>query len=176
MRSYLFAMSIILSVPTLELHSYEKASSVAQGALVEAQIHVDQGQEHGAEGGKFQPGFPVQIKAKVKNSGNAVTKANKIRVRYALPKPYSKNPNSILFETEVVDLAAMSPGEEKEVVFTKMHNLPVVADFVRYDWPMRQYQAILGEGDNEQIIGNLAITYSAYYYEGPGKALPVEPK
>lgn len=125
---------------------------------------------------KILPGSSIDIKAIVKNSGKVPSRPAKLQVRYALPKPLQKNPKSILFETEIVNLPKIEPGQEHSITFETQHLIPTVGDYIKYDWPMRQYQVVLLDGEKDEkeyILGTLAISISAYYYEGPAKSVRV---
>ena len=113
---------------------------------------------------KFQPVFPVQISTTVVNKGATASKPMKLLVRYAYPQPYQHSPDSILFETEVINLPVLQSGEESKIQFAKSQPLPTISDFVHNDWPMRQYQAVVVTDGKEEVVGTLALTYSAYYY------------
>lgn len=165
MKLLTYTLFVILCLFCNLLNAIDKPAKGAPGAILQAKI--------GLSPDKVIPGTLVQIKVKVKNSGKVPSGPAKIQVRYALPKPLQKSPKSILFETEIADLAKLDPGQERLITFDKEHQLPTVADFIRYDWPMRQYQVVLLEGEKEHILGTLSITLSAYYYEGPAKSLQV---
>jgi hypothetical protein len=123
---------------------------------------------------KIQPGSEVKLKLKVENIGQNTSAAGQIYIRYALVKPLNNQPESIIFQTEAVDLPTIPPGEQIEISFATPHKWPSIFDFVRYDWPMREYQAIVKINGVERLIGTLAVTVSAYYYPGIKKEHPQE--
>ncbi len=156
-KRLVFSFSMPLLLQTALLTSQEEISLTAEIALAQMGTKSDNPQH-------FQPVFPVQISTTVINKSTSATKPQKVLVRYAYPQPHQKSLESIIFETEAVDLPILQPGEEKNIVFTKGHQLPTLADFIHQDWPMRQYQSVTVQEGSEQVVGTLALTYSAYYY------------
>jgi hypothetical protein len=136
----------------------------AEESKLSADITLVQGEPGSDKQNKFQPVFPVTISAVVKNKGAAPSKPMQILVRYAYPQPYHDAGHSVTYETEKVELPAIQPAANLEIKFQKPHPLPTIADFVQDKWPMRQYQAVVLADGKEQVIGTLALTYSAYYY------------
>jgi len=122
---------------------------------------------------KVQPGHSVTIALLVENVGNSANPPAKVSIRFAFAKPLENEQNSILFETEQVDLTSIQPGSSIELTFGKTHQWPSLPDFIREDWGMREYQAILEIGERKELVGSLAITFSAYYYPGVRKELPI---
>ncbi len=144
------------------LNLYSSASAITE---VKAEILLCQGQLLSAKQCQFQPVFPVQIAVNVKNIGNAVSEPMQLFVRYAYPQPYHLTNDSILFQTESLEVPPLQPGEAKVISFTKSHALPTIDDFVRHYWAMREYQAVAaGLQAEDEIIGRVNLTYSAYYY------------
>jgi len=168
------AFLLILSLFSLaccipEIHAQKiKREAVLQAAIiVEPASQPTQFQTE-----KIQPGHSVKIALLVENTGNAASPTGKISVRFALAKPLDNEPKSMLFETEVVELPSIEPGHSLELSFKKTHQWPSISDFIREDWGMREYQAILNLENQHQVIGSLAVTFSAYYYPGIRKELP----
>lgn len=122
---------------------------------------------------KVQPGTSVKISLTVENKGTQTIPPGDIFVRYAFPPPLHNEPASVLFQTEMIPLPALQPHKSITVTFSKPHQWPSLIDFVRYDWPMREYQAIFALGQNYTTISTMAITYSAYYYPGLKKESPI---
>ena len=135
---------------------------------LEAQIAIQ------AEGGKIQPGTPVSLSATIKNIGEQTNAPGNIQLQFLFPKPLDKQPNSLIFETEKQPLPSIDPGKELVITFTTQHQLPSLFDFIRNDWGMRQYQALISIDNHPQIAGTLSVTFSAYYYQGPSQEIPVE--
>lgn len=121
---------------------------------------------------KIQPGNAVSVSILVENKGEVPSPRGDIYVRFGLAKPLDKEVGSVLFETEKLELPSIEPGSKVELKFEKKHQLPSVPDFIRNDWAMREYQAIVNVGGEQKMIGTLAITFSAYYYPGIRKELP----
>lgn len=135
---------------------------------LEAQIVIQ------AEGGKIQPGAPVTLSATIRNIGEQANAPGDIQLQFQFPKPLDKQPGSLIFETEKQPLPSIEPGKEVVIIFTTQHQLPSLFDFIRHDWGMRQYQALVNVDNHVQIAGALSITFSAYYYQGPSQEIPVE--
>lgn len=123
---------------------------------------------------KIQPGHSVKIAVLVENKGSSPNPPGKISVRYAFAKPLDKDPRSVIFETEKLELPVIEPGSSLEIPFSHTHQWPSLADFIRNDWSLREYQALIDVDQNEKMIGSLAITFSAYYYPGIRKEIPVK--
>jgi hypothetical protein len=115
---------------------------------------------------RIQPGSAVKISVRVENKGQHETPPGQLYVRYAFAHPLDKEESSIIFETKKKPLPAIPPEKTVEVSFDEPHLIPSLLDFVRYDWSLREYQAIAIINDKEHMIGTLAITFSAYYYPG----------
>lgn len=124
--------------------------------------------------GKIQPGSPMKVIATVKNTGTEPNNSGKLFLRFMFPEPLKDQPNSLLFETEKLNIPTITPGQEVAIAFNIGQNWPSLFDFIRYDWGVRQYQAVLLMEGQEEVIGTLSIVFSAYYYEGPAKEIPVE--
>lgn len=123
---------------------------------------------------KIQPGTPVKLSLTIENKGTVTSSPGEVFVRYAYAKPLEEQPRSILFTTEKKPFPAIPAGEKVTLFFDKEHELPSLLDFIRYDWSMREYQAIVEVEKQEKTIGTLAITFSAYYYPGIKKEFPTE--
>jgi hypothetical protein len=124
--------------------------------------------------GKIIPSTNVALSAVVRNVGEEASPAGEIFVRFAFRPPHENEPNSVLFETERVELPALAAGEEKAITFNKNHLLPTVFDFVRYDWAMREYEAIIEINGKQAITGTRALAFTAYYYEGASASQPTD--
>ncbi len=121
---------------------------------------------------KFQVGTSLSFGCKIKNLGVQKSPAGTLWIRFQYPGPLSQNPNSLLFKTEEVQVPSIPPGEQLIVKFTGAQTLPNLFDYIRNDWAMREYQAVLKVDDNEYIIGIANLTFSAYYYEAPERKTP----
>jgi len=135
---------------------------------LEAQIYIK------SEGGRIQPGTPVTLCASVKNLGKQPSAQGTIQLQFAYPKPIDTQAKSLIFETEKAELPSIEPGKDLVITFKTPHQLPSLFDFIRNDWGMRQYHALITIGDKVQLAGTRGITFSAYYYEGPSHEIPVE--
>lgn len=120
----------------------------------------------------LQPGMPAILKAIVKNIGDKLSSEGEILIRFTLPKQLAQLGKGILFETEKELLPSLEPGSAIEVAFKTPQQLPSVIDFLKNDWSMHLYEAVVRFGEKEFVIGTGTITFSAHYYLGPGKALP----
>lgn len=128
----------------------------------------------GDQTGKIQPGTPVKLMVSVENKGQHASLSGELYVRYAFAQPLDQEPASIIFETEKKQLPSIEPGEKVDITFDTPHQIPSLLDFVRYDWSIREYQAIVVINQHEHLIGTLAITFSAYYYPGIKKELSIK--
>lgn len=121
---------------------------------------------------KIIPGNPMKIVATVKNTSNLPTAPAKLYLKFIFPEPLEKEPNSLLFTSDKLPLPSLLPGQEIEIPFNLSKHWPSLFDFVRYDWGVRQFQAVVVSETKEFVIGTLSIVFSAYYYDGPAKELP----
>lgn len=126
----------------------------------------------GDQTGKIQPGTPVKILVTMENKGQQASPAGQLYVRYAFAHPLHDEATSVIFETEKKPLPALEPGKKIDITFDTPHQIPSLLDFVRYDWSIREYQAMAVINQEEYMIGTLAITFSAYYYPGIKKEFP----
>ena len=165
-----FFTLLLLSIRVL-VHSQEvetRQISILQGKIsVEAVKGTDRTN-------KIQPGSSVKLLLRIDNEGPEPNKPGYATIRYAFSKPLHNQPNSIIFQTEKIKVPSIEPGKSINIAFTKTHQWPSLIDFIRYDWSMREYQAILDIEDNEKIVGTLAITFSAYYYPGITEEYSIE--
>jgi hypothetical protein len=156
MRKTIIFLSAVLLLVSSILVGHER--------VLRGEIELSQGSEAAAIQTKFQPVFPVNIAVVVKNLSDKPTPVGKISVRYALPQPYQNTKDSIMFTTEELPLPEIAPHAEVRVAFKTPQALPTIADFVRQDWAMRLYQAVVTVNGKEEVIGTQPLTYSAYYY------------
>lgn len=134
--------------------------------------------------GKIQPGSKIKLAATVQNIGTAPNTPGKMSIRFVFPEPLADQPNSLLFQTDQFDVPSITPGQEVVLNFPTDLNWPSLYDFIRHDWGMRQFQAVMKIDGVEKPLGTLSIVFSAYYYEGPTKEItthvpvvkPPEPK
>lgn len=152
------------------------AAGAAQSALLQATIELEKpvASAKDTEADKIIPGTSIKLKAKVVNNGKVASAPGTVFIRFALPPPLDIQKNSVMFQTEKVTLPSIPPGQTETLTFTSGHTWPTLYDFIRDDWSLRQYQAVVNIKDKEAVIGTLAITFSAYYYEGPNRQLPTE--
>lgn len=144
-------------------------------AILQGSIQIQPSQNVlGDQESKIQPGTPVKLIVAVENKGPQTSPPGQLFVRYAFAKPLDHEATSIIFETEKKPLPAIAPGKKIEISFDTPHQSPSLLDFVRYDWSMREYQAIAVFNREEKMIGTLAITFSAYYYPGIKKEFPTK--
>ena len=125
---------------------------------------------------KIQCGTPVKLCAKVKNVGTETTAAGTIYIRYAFLEPFHQYEQSVIFQTEKLSLPSICPGDEVELSFAQQHNVPCIFEYIREDWPMRQYEARVAIGGKEETIGRVALSVSAHYYQGPAHLIPKQVK
>ncbi len=126
----------------------------------------------GDQTGKIQPGTPVKLMVTVENQGQQTSPVGQLYIRYAFAPPLENEARSNIFETEKKSLPSIEPGKKIDIAFDNPHLIPSLLDFVRYDWPIREYQAIAIIDHKDYMIGSLAMTFSAYYYPGIKKEFP----
>ncbi len=146
----------------------------AKTALLQASIEVFTTEPKETEAKNVQPGSYVKLKAIVTNVGDLPNNPAQMFIRFAFPKPLSLHSKSILFKTEIKQVPKLAPNESITIDFETAHKWPTIFDFVRNDWAMREYEAIINDGKVEKIFGNRAIFFSAYYYEGLQELFPVK--
>lgn len=159
---------IILSLITMDL----QAAAVLQ-SLINTTPAVAGESMTDAITDAITPGTPMKLVVQVENVGNMASKELPMFVRFSLPYPLSKQPHSVLYESEQQMLPILQPGEAKTLAFAKVHVWPSLFDFVRNDWAMRQYEAVICLDGKEFVSGTGTITFSATYYEGPSMEIPV---
>ena len=146
-----------------------------QNVILQGSIHVQSVKEVPSDQtGKIQPGTPVKISVTVENKGEQISPVGQLYIRYAFAHPLDQEMASVIFETEKKPLPAIEPGQKTDIAFNTPHQIPSLLDFVRYDWSIREYQAMAIIHQEEYMIGTLAITFSAYYYPGIKKEFPVK--
>ncbi len=164
---------IFLSLLALMISFSCSVHAGVEGALLKTIIHaIPQDNPHSTQE-KVQPGTKMQLRAIVRNEGDVPSKAGRLYIRFAFPKPLDKQENSVIFKTEVENLPSLEPGEHIAINFTTTHHWPSIFDFIRNDWAMREYEAITTIDHKELITGTRVISFSAYYYEGPASKKPV---
>ncbi len=156
-------------------HMQMQPKEAVKGAILEGALHVHPLQPlAGDQKDKIQPGTSIKIRAIVENKGEHPSPVGQLYVRYAFAPPLHQEKGSVLFETEKKALTEIPAGKKVELTFEASHTLPTLFDFVREDWPIREYQAIALFDQKEYMIGTLAITCSAYYYPAIGRELPAK--
>lgn len=120
----------------------------------------------------INPGTPVKIAVKVKNVGSKVNQPGQLYARFTLPKPLDKQRNATLFTTEVIALPPITPGQSASLEFETQHATPSLNDFIREDWNLRHYQAVVVFEEQEYIIGSVPLTFSCFYYAGQEHEAP----
>lgn len=155
MHTFLFSLALSCLISFSYAH---------EPTTLSAKISLAQETPSGLFHEKLQAVFPIKIALLARNQSCSSSQPGKIFVRYAFPRPNEQVKNSVLFTTEMISLPPIAPGEEVEINFKTPQPLPTISEFVCNDWAMRQFQAVLLQDDGEEIIGTLALTYSAYYY------------
>jgi hypothetical protein len=142
-------------------------------SILQGSIHLKPAQAvPNDQTGKIQPGRPVKLAITVENKGERISPSGNLSIRYGFAKPLDKEENSVIFKTEQKSLPQILPGQKVDISFETIHETPSLIDFVREDWPLREYQAVAHFSNEEKTIGTLAITFSAYYYPGIRKEIP----
>lgn len=122
---------------------------------------------------KVQPGTLMQLQAIVENTGTVPSDAGDIQMRFAFPEPLHSRHRTATFETEKMKLPSIAPGRQVTLVFKKKHQWPSLFDYIREDWAMKEYQAVVTIGSIAKITGTRTVAFSAYYYEGASWDKPV---
>lgn len=143
-----------------------------QAPVLQASIALETANSFMDMQGNLQPGMPAIVKTSIKNIGDASNAEGEVLIRFTLPKQLTKLGSHILFETEKELLPRLDPGKETEIVFKTPQQLPSLIDFLKNDWSMHLYEAVVRFGEKEFVIGTGTITFSAHYYLGPSKVLP----
>jgi len=168
-------ISLVIGLAFLIINSgySENQSDVNRQTTLLASIQMEPTKPiTGDSTGKIQPGTPVKLLVTVSNQGKAPSAAGELYVHYAFAKPLDREVNSLIFQTEKKPLPVIEPGQQTTIEFSTTHTSPALFDFVREDWPLREYQAIAMIDHEEKLLGTLAITFSAYYYPGIRKEFP----
>lgn len=121
---------------------------------------------------KFQVGTPISFGCKIKNLGVQKSPEGKLWIQFQFPLELKDKPNSQLFKTEVLEVPSIPAGEQLIVKFKATQTLPNLFDYIKNDWAMREYEAVLQVGEQEHVIGIANLTFSAYYYEAPQRQSP----
>lgn len=150
----------ILTTLVLWLFSFQLQAVGKEGAYLQAHLSFSNSE-------KILPRSPIALKAKVKNTGSKANAPGTIYARFAFLEPLDSHQNSVLFQTDKVPLRSINPGEEFEILFKTPHLWPSFFDYIREDWPMRQFEAVAVIDGKEQVIGASAVCISAHYYQGP---------
>jgi len=161
---YFFLLSSFSLLPS--------AHAAQEDTKLQTYIDVYAASPHHGDERNIQPGTPMHLRALVKNIGTKKNASGEIFIRFAFPDPLHNQKSSVLYQSETKQIPPITPGEEIEVVFEKTHRWPSLFDFIRHDWAMRNYEAVIKVGEEEQITGRLTIAFSASYYEGPSKVEP----
>ncbi len=176
-RSFRITAYIVLALLLLARIGYgqfqgtDRKLSVLQGSIHLQPVQKLADDHHGE---KIQPGTAVKLVVTVENKGMEESPAGLLYVRYAFAHPLDSEKSSIIFETEKKTLPSIEPGKKVDIAFETPHQIPSLLDFVRNDWSLREYQAFAVIDHKENMIGSLAITFSAYYYPGIKKEFPVK--
>lgn len=166
---------VVIGLLLLARIGYGQIQVGGKHGVLQGSIHLQPVQAMpGDQTGKIQPGTAVKLVVTVENKGLHESPAGQLYVRYAFAHPLENEKASIIFETEKKPLPAIEPGKTLDIAFETPHQIPSLLDFVRYDWSIREYQAIAVVNNTENMIGTLAITFSAYYYPGIKKEFPVK--
>lgn len=159
MRHYFIVICIFVVFGSVHLNADEKTTLQGILTIVPAIPEKDPA--------RITPGTPVILKAEIQNIGKVPNDKGTLSIRYAYIHPFHEKEGSILFETEKIPLPSLAPGEKTEIAFMNPHPLPSASDYIRYDWPMRQYEAVAYINGKEVIIGRVALSLSAHFYQGP---------
>lgn len=145
----------------------------ADGAILEATLDILPSKVTTENPRLITPGIPAKIAVKIKNVGSKVNQPATLYVRFSFPRPLDNQKNSTLFATEAVSLPPINPGQSAALEFETEQATPSLNDFIREDWSLRQYQAVVVLDKQEYVIGSIPLTFSCFYYPGQGHETPV---
>lgn|GEM_PF-2268827 len=169
-RQWLLRTSVFVALSFLLFAYIAYAQALFAGnptVLLQGSIHIQPTQSFpGDQADKIQPGTSIKLSATVENKGEQRSPQGELYIRYAFSHPLDKEVTSVIFETEKKTLPAIEPGGRRVIFFDTPHQTPSLLDFVRYDWSIREYQAMAIFDREEYLLGTLAMTFSAYYYPG----------
>jgi len=143
-------------------------------AVLEGLIEITAVKSSREDAEKIVAGTEVNLSVKIKNVGSRPSAPGETLIRFGFTKPMDTHFKSVIFETEKLPLPALDPDQQVEIQFTTPHLWPSFPDFIKNDWPMRQYQAVVEIDHHAAVIGTKAVTYSAYYYAGHAEELPTQ--
>jgi hypothetical protein len=159
----IFLLTLVLANLLVLGNGYAKNAS--KEAVLQGNIQIQLIQPMpGDQTGKIQPGTPIKHIVNVVNFGQHASPTGKLYIRYAFAKPLDGEKTSVIFQSETKELPVIEPGQNFEMAFDTPHHTPSLTDFIRYDWPKREYQAIFVTPEGEHVIGTLVMTFSAHYY------------
>jgi len=169
-----------IEVPPVILNSKQEEKKAVRGAILEAIVNILPSKPIEANPHVIQPGTDVQIQVIVKNTGDAPSAPGSLFARFRLPENFKKTVNDVVYNSEHITIPSIDPGKTLEITFRAEHLTPSLLEFVRADWGMRQYQAVLRIDGQDYVLGHGSLTFSCYYYpttpqEEP-TSVPVAPK
>lgn len=170
-KSFKIALFGIIAFLIIARIGYGQIQSPPKHSILQGSIHLLPVKD---QADKIQPGTAVKLIVTVENKGIQESPPGELYIRYAFAHPLEQEKTSVIFETERKPLPSIEPGKKVDIAFDTSHQIPSLLDFVRYDWSLREYQAIAVINQKESMLGSLAITFSAYYYPGIKKEFPVK--
>jgi hypothetical protein len=179
MRKYLiiiFVYAVAMTFQSEAAPTKAKSNSFKRevaGALLETAIRAQAINSSKDNQGRIQPGSEVKLSVVINNVGDVPSAPGKVQLRYSFPKQMFREAGSVIFETEFENLPSIPPGGVMTVNFQKNHQWPSLFDYIRNDWAMREYQAILAINGEKFIAATRAVSFSAYYYVGQEEKGPV---
>lgn len=165
-------LTTIMGILLVTSISYGLIQAPTSEAILQGTIEIRPSAASLADKEKIQPGTAIKISVNVQNVGDFPSEPGEIFIQYGLAKPLHKEEGSVLFETEKKILPVIEPHQSVVITFDQSHSTPTLLDFVRDDWALREYQAVVNVNQETKMIGTLALTFSAYYYPGVVKQFP----
>lgn len=172
-----FWMALFFTAAILALAKVTRGQAEDQAAsfaILQAKIQIQPVDPKGLVQDKIQPGSAVKVSLKITNKSSVPSVPGQVYIQYAFIEPLQAHARSVIFQTEKELFPSLKPGEETTIHFQTPQQLPSLTDFIRDDWALREYQAILVLGDQSVVIGKQALTFSAYYYPGFAHEIPIE--
>lgn len=168
-------IAIVVALGIIAFSGYELPILISKGskAILEGEIKFISDKNLSENDEKIPAGSPVTLLAKIKNKGTLPNAPGEIFIRFSFSKPMDEHVKSVIFETEKMPLDILQPNQQVELTFKNTHQWPSLADFIKNDWPMREYQLVALIGQQEFVIGTKYIAFSAYYYGGASLEIDV---
>lgn len=174
LRFWLTVAIVVGSITLIRINQGQAQLASANVATLQSSIDIQPAEAREESSKKIQPGTSVKLRLLIENRGPQTSPTGEVYIQYAFIKPLDNHPRSVIFQTEKQFVPALKPGQKIAIDFQNAQSLPSLPDFIREDWPMREYQAIFIVDEDQTVLSTRALTFSAYYYPGLQHEIPVE--